>query len=163
MRPAKAIANVDVHTRSQRAADRTGSNGTLRGVFDTAEVLPHDTVTFAERIKRLFPSPEVLDVAGRVIEKGLVLTPTMGLTIVLALGTIFGTFYWRMSDTINEQGKTINTQNELLIRLDQRLLDKGTHDDQRFQKLEHSFDSVEAWQGVTNKDIATIKVKTGIK
>lgn len=101
--------------------------------------------------------------AGRVIEKGLVLTPTMGLTIVLALGTIFGTFYWRMSDTINEQGKTINTQNELLIRLDQRLLDKGMHDDQRFQKLEHSFDSVEAWQGVTNKDIATIKVKTGIK
>lgn len=113
-------------------------------------------LSFRERVAKYFQW-ETLTVAGRVIDKGLVLTPTMGLTIVLALGGIFGTMWWRMSDTIHDQSKTIATQNELLIRLDQRLLDKGTSDDQRFQKLEHKFESVEAWQGVTNREIVKLQ------
>lgn len=96
--------------------------------------------------------------SGRTIEKGLVLTPTMGLSIILALSGIFGTMYYRMSDTIKTQSETVAKQNELLIRLDQRFIDKATHDDQRFQKIESGFESVYAWQQVTNKEMAKLQI-----
>jgi hypothetical protein len=71
-----AVDKVNAHARAVRAAERVSGNGTVHGIFDTPEDSPHDKVTFVDRIKRLFPQPEVLDVAGRQV-KGIVLTPVI--------------------------------------------------------------------------------------
>lgn len=152
---------VNVHARAIKAAVRTGTNGQKQTALHVSQAITadEDAASLWERIQRILPQPEVLNVAGRVINKGIVLTPTMALTLFLAMAGVMGTMYYRMTDTIAVQGQTISAQNELLIRLDQRLMDKNEHDNQRFQKLENKFDSVDAWQQVTNKDIAQIKAR----
>jgi hypothetical protein len=69
--------------------------------------------------------------------------------------------YWTMSARIDAKDNAYQEQRDLLIRMDQRLMDKEKHDNERFQKLENRFESVEAWQQVTNKDLAQIKARGG--
>jgi len=110
------LLNVDVRTHAQRAADRTATNGKLHRIFDNAEVLPLDTVTFAERIKRLFPSPEVLDVAGRPVNGFVVPTWAAGVLLAAVIGCM-GFMY-----------NQISGQRDMLIRLDTQLQERDRHE-----------------------------------
>lgn len=94
--------------------------------------------------------------AGREV-KGLVITPTMGLTIFLALGTVIGGMYWRMNDVIQTDRQEARELRDMIIRMDQRLLDKNTTDGEKFEQLDRRFNSTEAWQQVTNKDLVLLK------
>jgi hypothetical protein len=102
-----------------------------------------------------------LTVAGRTLDKGWVIPQQLGIAlIILILGGV-GTLYWTMSARIDAKDNAYQEQRDLLIRMDQRLMDKEKHDNERFQKLENRFESVEAWQQVTNKDLAQIKARGG--
>lgn len=147
-----AQEQVNVHTHAINARKRTNGSEPLGPADDDS---PEDS-PFWERIKKLFPSPEVLNVAGRVIEKGLVLTPAMGLTIFLAFGSVVGAMYLRMDGAMKSQSETINKQNELLIRLDQRFIDKERHDLEYRQEVKDTLAEHMAWQQVTNKDLARL-------
>ena len=162
-------SDVNVELRAQRARERTNGSGKLPRPVHSAEAVVDQDVTLWERIRRSIPTPEDLLVAGRAV-RGIVVTPTMGLTIVLALGTVIGTMYWRTSDRIDRQNtalqERIDRQNtsvqethDLLIRLGQRLIDKNERDNERFQNFDTRFGSVEAWQQVTNRDLATLGIK----
>lgn len=145
----------DVHTHTREARRRTNGTGKLHGITHVPEAAYPES--FLDQLKALF-SPEVLDVAGRAV-KGFVV-PHWAAGVLLASILATGGFMYRsMSGQIADQGKVIDKQNELLIRLDQRLLDKGSHDSDRFEKLERKFESVEAWQGVTNKEIVRLQSK----
>lgn len=159
MRREKDLDKVDVHARAIKAAERTvGSNGQKQHAlhFSQAITADEDAATLWERIQRFLPQPEVLNVAGRVINKGIVLTPTMALTLFLAMAGVMGTMYYRMTDTIAAQGQTISAQNELLIRLDQRLIDKDRHDVEYREEIKREMGDIQAWQQVTNKDLARL-------
>lgn len=116
MQPAKAIDSVNVSTRSQRAADRTATNGKLPRIVHPTEVLPRDTVTLAERIKRLFPSPEVLDVAGRAVSGFVVPTWAAGVLLAAVIGS--------MAFMYNQ----ISGQRDMLIRLSTQLEERDKHE-----------------------------------
>lgn len=156
---AKLVDDVphDVHSRTLDARRRNGHASRLSEVRHIAQ--PQSNVTLWERLKLSFTS-EILDVAGRVV-KGFVVPHWAAGVLLAAILAAGGAMYRSMSGQIADQGKVINSQNELLIRLDQRLIDKGTNDRDRFEKLERKFDSVEAWQGVTNKEI--VKLQSGRK
>lgn len=111
--------NVNVHTRALRAAERTnGDSGRLPEVFDSPE---------PKWWQRYFKW-ETLTVAGRTIEKGLVLTPTMGLTVVLAIAAMMGTMYWRMSDRIEAKDSAYQQQRDMLIEIKTELKIAKEHD-----------------------------------
>lgn len=154
MRAAKEF-DVDVRTHAQRAADRAATNGKLPRIVHPTEVLPRDTVTFWERIKRSFPTLEDLLVAGREV-KGLVVTPTMGLTIVLAIATMMGGLYWRTSDQIAAKDSAYQEQRDMLVEIRTELRLKKESDERDRQRLEHQIGDLAAWQQVTNKDLARI-------
>lgn len=66
--------------------------------------------------------------AGRVIEKGLVVTPTMGLTIVLAIAGIAGGMYWRMNDRIEAKDQAYQEQRDMLIEIKTELKIQKEHE-----------------------------------
>lgn len=76
---------------------------------------------------------ETLTVAGKTIEKGWVVPQPLGIAlIVLILGGV-GSLYWRLTDKVSEMSSSqaVKSQElrEMLIRLDQRLIDKQAMDD----------------------------------
>jgi hypothetical protein len=111
---------------------------------------------------KIFCISLILSLGGGVgLDKGWVIPQQLGIAlIILILGGV-GTLYWTMSARIDAKDNAYQEQRDLLIRMDQRLMDKEKHDNERFQKLENRFESVEAWQQVTNKDLAQIKARGG--
>jgi hypothetical protein len=85
----------------------------------------------------------------------------LGIALLLVILGGVGSLYWRIADKQVEADKAATTryieQREMMIRLDQRLIDKNIHDGQRFEQLDNRFNSVEAWQQVTNKEIVKLQ------
>jgi hypothetical protein len=153
------LDNVNDHRRAFQ--QHKGSNGAFISLPET--LLP----SFWDRVRNLFKWEHNLTVAGRTIEKGWVIPQSLGLLLIATMLSCTGVLYWRIIDkqadqdrvaveARERQDKEIQKANELLIRLDQRLQDKDRHDQQKFQELEDEFDSVHAWQQVTNKDLARL-------
>lgn len=157
---------VNVHTHAINARKRTNGSGPLRPVGDD----PPETPLPTGRSWRDFFKWETLTVAGKVIEKGWAIPQNLGIAlIVLVLGGVGG-MYWRMDSKLDAavtadqdsraKAEAATKENrELLIRLDQKLIDKDTHDREKLQELRQQFESVQAWQQVTNKDIAKLQIK----
>lgn len=82
--------------------------------------------------------------------KGFVIPPWVAAVMLTAFISAVGFLYSQNQ-----------TQRELLIRVDQRLEDKTLHDNQEFLKMNGRFDSVEAWQSVTNKEIVRLQEQNG--
>lgn len=159
MQRAKAIDNVNVRTHAQRAAERVGTNGRLQHVVHAPQ--PSYVEALLDKLRNQF-SPEVLDVAGRAV-KGFVV-PHWAAGVLLAAILASGGFMYRsMSGQIEAQSKTIADQTALLIRLDQRLIDKDVHDGERVEEFQKKFQNVDAVQIVMNRDIQTLKIKAGLK
>lgn len=91
--------------------------------------------------------------AGRQV-KGWIVPQPLGIALILVILGSIGSLYWRMNDRIGQANDTIAKQNELLIRLDQRLLDKSDRDKEFRAEIYSKFESVMAWQEVTNKTLA---------
>jgi len=72
-------------------------------------------------------------VAGRTIEKGWVVPQPLGIALLVVILGGVGSLYWRIIDKQNAQDVMVNSklqeQRDLLIRLDQRLMDKQSVDD----------------------------------
>lgn len=148
-----ADAVPDVHTHSREARRRTNGTGKLHGIGHAPQVVA--TESLWEQLKRSLPTPEELIVAGRAV-KGIVITPTMGLTIVLAIATMMGGLYWRMSDQIADKDSAYQQQRDMLVEIRTELRLKKESDERDRQRLEHQIGDLAAWQQVTNKDLARI-------
>lgn len=147
--------NVDVSTHATRARERTNGTGRLRDAKHLPQPAPSDNVTLWQRVKALLPTPEELTVAGRAV-KGLVVTPTMGLTIILAIATMMGGLYWRMSDQIEAKDTAYQQQRDMLIEIKTELKLSKEHEAEARQRLEQQIGDLAAWQQVTNKDLARV-------
>lgn len=112
--------------------------------------------TFDEPFWKRYFKWENLTVAGREV-KGLVITPTMGLTLFLAIAGVVGAMHYRTADAIHAQTQEARELRDMVIRMDQRLMDKNTHDGEKFEQLDRRFNSTEAWQQVTNKELVLLK------
>lgn len=83
--------------------------------------------------------------AGREV-KGFVVPQWAAGVLLAAIVGAFGFMY-----TQNQ------SQREMLIRLDQRLSDKQDHDQEYRQEMKNKFESVMAWQEVTNKSLVRLE------
>lgn len=155
----EAELNVDATRHSIRAGERARANGKLHRVLDTSETFSSDSIL--AKLKRQF-SPEVLDVAGRAVKGFVVPHWAAGVLLATILAT-GGYMYRSMSGQIEAQSKTINTQNELLIRMDQRFIDKEKHDAERIEDIQKRFQNDDAIHIVMNRDIQSLKLKAGVK
>jgi hypothetical protein len=106
---------------------------------------------------------ERITLAGKVIEKGWVVPQPLGIALLLVLLGGVGSLYWRLTDKATEQSAQTQAVREMLIRLDQRLIDKNDHDNQRFQQLEQQIEGSKSHQAAIeslfNKEIAQLKAK----
>lgn len=145
------------HTRAVAAAKRNGSTGEL------SELEPLDNMPTPAWWHKYFKWEENLTVAGKTIEKGWVVPQPLGIALLLVILGGVGGLYWRIIDKQAETDKAATTryleQREMLIRLDQRLIDKDTHDREKIQELRDALGSVEAWQQVTNKEIVKLQLQ----
>lgn len=123
-----------------------GSNGS-HVVVD--EILQPPSTSRWTRFRDRYFKWENLAVAGRTIEKGWVIPQGLGIAlIVLMLGGISG-LYWRMSEKVVEQNGKLQDQRELLIRMDQRLMDKQSTD----EKIEREHRNKDDLQDLQIKDV----------
>lgn len=151
-REKELIDDVDVHARTQETRRRTHSNnGNLHRVFDAPQVRWYH---------RIFKW-ETLTVAGRTIEKGIVLTPVMCLTLILAIATMVGTVYWRMSDRIEAKDNAYQQQRDMLIEIKTELKIRKEHDVEKFEHIEKRFQNSDAVQIVLGRDIAKLNAQRG--
>lgn len=85
---------------------------------------------------------ENLTVAGRTIEKGWVVPQPLGIALLLVILGGVGSLYWRITDKQVESDKTATVrymeQREMMIRLDQRFIDKEAHDVQERKQLKET-------------------------
>lgn len=93
---------------------------------------------------------------GRVIEKGFVVTPAMGLTICLALASALGFGYNRLSGQIEAKDTAYQEQRDMLIEIRTELRMTKQHDAEAREELKRQIGDLSAWQQVTNKDLARI-------
>lgn len=95
--------------------------------------------------------------AGRTIEKGWVLPQPLGIALLLLIITSVGAMYWRMDSKIEShntaKSKLEQDNHDLLIRLDQRLIDKEKHDAEKKEELEKRLQNIDATQIVLARDI----------
>lgn len=98
--------------------------------------------------------------AGREV-KGFVVSPTIAAVLLGAMISAVGVVYWRMSDRVAEQNRQLQSQNELLIRLDQRLLDKNERDKEKKEELEKRLQNIDAFQIALTRDFERIKAQKG--
>jgi hypothetical protein len=111
------------------------------------------------KVRSLFKWEDLI-VAGREV-KGIVLTPTMTLTLVLAIASGCGMVYWRMSDRMDAYQKSNDSNHDLLIRLDQRLLDQKEQQKKEDEDLAKRLQNIDALNIAQGRDIATLKAEKG--
>jgi hypothetical protein len=108
------------------------------------EILLPPAGSWWERFKGAFKW-ENLTVAGRDV-KGIVVTPAMGLTIVLALGGLLGAGYRSLQGDIAEQRREARESRDLMIEVRTQLKMKDSYDQQEFQKLNNRIDGTQEHQ-----------------
>lgn len=147
-----AATNLHAAATSTIAAE---ANGRMQGIVHPAQPQPW--------WRKHFQWERNLTVAGRIIEKGWVVSQGMGIALIVVMLGGVGGLYWRIIDKQAEAGKETQSVRELLIRLDQRLIDKNEHDSQRFQQIEQRITDTQEHQAavetVTNKEISQLKAK----
>src|SRR2546421_3574961 len=117
----------------------------------TVDEMPQTVPVKTSLFRRWF-STEVIALAGKEVRAWMLPQP-LGIALIIVLLGGVGSIYWRMNDRITAQEGQISKQNELLIRLDQRLQDKGDRDKEFREETNGHFESVAAWQQVTNKNL----------
>lgn len=151
---------VDAHTSAIRAADRARANRRLQGVFDGA---PESEPWW----KRYFKW-ETLTVAGRTIEKGWVVPQPLGVALIIfILGASLTTLgsaaalYWRVTDAVGAQANETRELREIVIRLDERMIQKDNNDKERNNDIRQQIEGVKSHQAaiesVMNKEISLLK------
>lgn len=108
------MAQSDVNATARhayRARERVNGN---TGRLQDVEQEPN--VSFWERIKNLFPQPEVLDVFGRVVRGFVIPGWAAGVLLAAILGSV-GVMYSKISE-----------QRDMLIRLDTQLQERDKHE-----------------------------------
>ena len=149
--------DVNVEARANRARERTNGTGRLQRVEHFPQSSNAESVTLWQRVKSLFPHPEEITVAaGKVVQKGIVLTPTMCLALVLAIAGMVGGMYWRMDGRIEAKDQAYQEQRDMLIEIKTELKIAKEHEIEARQRLERQIGDLAAWQQVTNKDLARI-------
>lgn len=117
MRNEKDLDVPNVHEHTLDARRRTnGNSGRLQAVSHTAEALDSHSDSLIEKIKRLIPHTEVLEVAGRAVKGFVVPHWAAGVLLAAMLGSM-GFMYSRLSD-----------QRDMLIRLDTQLQERDKHE-----------------------------------
>lgn len=145
---------MNAHVEARQAAERIRkSRNGLAGTLHLPEPQP------LPWYKRLL-EPENLIVAGREV-KGIVVTPAMGLTLILALGGLLGAGYKSLASDISEQRKEARESRDLMIEVKTRLEMKDNYDKQEFQKvhdrIQGALDHQAAIESLVNKQFAELK------
>ena len=137
--------DVNVHEHTIRARERNRQQRGLQGIM-------HQPAQ--SWWERWLPQWEDLVVAGREV-KGLVVTPAMGLTIILAVGGIAGWWYKQSMSDYREQ-------RDILIELRTRMEMKDSYDKQEFQKIHNRIDGTQehqaAFETMVGQKLAKVKL-----
>lgn len=93
--------------------------------------------------------------AGREV-KGWVVPQPLGVALIVTVLGVGGYMYKSNAADVREQ-------RDLLIRLDQRLIDKNAHDQERYQRMEQRIDDTQGHQRavetVMNSKLADLKAE----
>ena len=114
-----------------------------------------------ERIREWLFKREDLTVAGREIKNGWVIPQPLGIALIIFILGGVGGLYYRMSDNIAIQNKALTDQREMLIRLDQRLLDKDERDRENKEELSKRLQNIDALNIAQGRDLARLEAKKG--
>lgn len=109
--------------------------------------------------ERNFKWEKNLTVGNRTIEKGWVIPQQLGVALIVLIITGVVGMYWVMDARIDAKDNAYQEQRDMLIEIKTELKIKKEHDDQRFRKMETEFESVHAWQQVTNREMAKIQLR----
>ena len=99
--------------------------------------------------------------AGREIKNGWVIPQPLGIALIIFILGGVGGLYYRMSDNIAIQNKALTDQREMLIRLDQRLLDKDERDRENKEELSKRLQNIDALNIAQGRDLARLEAKKG--
>lgn len=106
--------------------------------------------------KQYFKWEKNLTVAGRTIEKGWVVPQPLGIAlIVLILSGVAG-LYWTMSARIEAKDNAYQEQRDMLIEIKTELKIQKEHELEYRDEVKDKLGDLEAWQQVTNKDLAKL-------
>lgn len=89
--------------------------------------------------------------AGREIKNGWVIPQPLGIALIIFILGGTGGLYWRMSDNIALQNKALSDQKEMIIRLDQRLIDKNDRDQEFRQEIKNDLNMALQNEDAVNK------------
>jgi hypothetical protein len=132
------ISDVNVAVHRQEARDRVRATSRLQEAVQTTPT----TIRWYERLWGRIFTRENLIVAGREIKNGWVVPQALGVALILVIISGTSVLYWRIIDKQASQDKAFSDkferQNELLIRLDQRLIDKSIHDAEEERKTKEA-------------------------
>lgn len=113
---------------------------------------------------------ETLTVAGRTIEKGWVVPQALGVAlIVFILGASLttlgsaGALYWRVTEAVEQQSSETRDLREIVIRLDERMIQKDNSDKERFNDMKEELEGAKSHQAaiesVMNRQFAELKAR----
>lgn len=112
------------------------TSSTKNGVSETLQSeLQHGEPGSASWWKQYFKW-ECLTVSNRIIEKGFVITPAMGLTLFLAMAGIVGAMYYRTSDALQVQSKEAREVRDMVIEMKSRLDERTNYQKEAESKRE---------------------------
>lgn len=94
---------------------------------------------------------------GRTIEKGWVVPQPLGIAlIVLILSGVIG-IYWHMDGRINAKDEAYQAQRDMLIEIKTELKIQKEHELEYRQEQRQINGETQAWQQITNKEVAQLK------
>lgn len=114
-------------------------------------IIPPMQKTLLGRIREWLFKREDLTVAGREIKNGWVIPQPLGIALIIFILGGVGGLYWRMSDNISLQNKSLSDQKEMIIRLDQRLIDKNDRDQEFRQEIKNDLNMALQNEDAVNK------------
>lgn len=144
-----------------RAREEVSANGKEQEPLDLPE--PHSVPWY----KQIFKWESLTMATGRTIEKGWVVPQSLGVALIIAMLSCTGVLYWRVVDKQTAQDKEYAQKNqelrEMMVRIDQRLLDKNERDKEQIQELKQAVTDTQsqarAVEFVVNKELAALKAK----
>lgn len=115
---------------------------------------------------RFFKWERHITVANKVIEKGLVITPQMGLGIVLAFLTALGGMYWRTTDKIDSakesQTKEMQAIRDMMIETKTRLDERSNYQKEAESKRERDQEAArqldQVWRETMSQRMSKLEV-----
>jgi hypothetical protein len=111
--------------------------------------------------RKYFKWERNLIVAGRTIERGWVVPQPLGIALLLIILGGVGSLYWRLTDKTAEQAMQQHELREMIIRMDQRLMDKQASDEKEQRDGKNKDDLQDLQIKDVNEKLLVLNAKKG--